>query len=118
MYKRQELAMVYEEINDAIKNIYKWCRRKKVKTPLAQFKASSYIYKEPYGNVLIIAPWNYPFQLVMSPLVGAIAAGNTVVIKPSELAPATAKDVYKRQTFDSWANYNYSSTKLQSRYIL
>lgn len=90
-----ELAMVYEEINDAIKNIYKWCRKKKVKTPLAQFKASSYIYKEPYGNVLIIAPWNYPFQLVMSPLVGAIAAGNTVVIKPSELAPATANVIEK-----------------------
>ena len=86
-----EIAMVYEEIKDAIKNIDKWSKRKKVKTPISQFKATSYIYKEPYGNVLIIAPWNYPFQLVMSPLVGAISAGNTAVIKPSELAPATAK---------------------------
>lgn len=90
-----EIAMVYEEIKDAIKNIDKWSKRKKVKTPISQFKAISYIYKEPYGNVLIIAPWNYPFQLVMSPLVGAIAAGNTVVIKPSELAPATAKVIEK-----------------------
>lgn len=90
-----EIAMVYEEIKDAIKNIDKWSKRKKVKTPISQFKATSYIYKEPYGNVLIIAPWNYPFQLVMSPLIGAISAGNTVVIKPSELAPATAKVIEK-----------------------
>ncbi|CDM67498.1 aldehyde dehydrogenase [Clostridium bornimense] len=90
-----EIAMVYEEIKDAIKNIDKWSRRKKVKTPISQIKASSYIYKEPYGTILIIAPWNYPFQLVMSPLVGAIAAGNTVVIKPSELAPATANVIEK-----------------------
>lgn len=85
-----EIGLVYEEINETLKNIDKWSKRKKVKTPISQFKASSYIYKEPYGNVLIIAPWNYPFQLVMAPLIGAIAAGNTVVIKPSELAPATA----------------------------
>ena len=85
-----EIGLVYEEINETLKNIDKWSKRKKVKTPISQFKASSYIYKEPYGNALIIAPWNYPFQLVMAPLIGAIAAGNTVVIKPSELAPATA----------------------------
>ncbi len=86
-----EVAMVYDEINMHIKNIKKWSKKRRVKTPLVQFPAKSFIQLEPYGVVLIIGPFNYPFMLTMDPLIGAIAAGNTVVIKPSELAPETSK---------------------------
>jgi len=79
-----EIAMVYEEINIHLKNIKKWSKRKKVKRALMFFPSKNYIEKEPYGTVLIIGPFNYPFQLVILPLIGAIAAGNTVIIKPSE----------------------------------
>ncbi|EOU1827665.1 aldehyde dehydrogenase [Clostridium perfringens] len=86
-----EVAMVYDEINMHIKNIKKWSKKRKVKTPLVQFPAKSFIKLEPYGVVLIIGPFNYPFMLTMDPLIGAIAAGNTAVIKPSESAPETSK---------------------------
>ncbi|NFV12453.1 aldehyde dehydrogenase [Clostridium sporogenes] len=86
-----EIGIVYDEINVAIKNIKKWSKTKKVRTPITNFLASSYIYNEPYGVVLIIAPWNYPFQLIMAPLVGAISAGNCILLKPSELAVETKK---------------------------
>ncbi len=86
-----EIGIVLAELDKLIQNLKKWARPKKVKTSIFHFKASSYIYKDPYGVVLIVAPWNYPFQLLMLPLVGAIAAGNCVVLKPSEMAPATAK---------------------------
>ena len=86
-----EVAMVYDEINMHIKNIKKWSKKRRVKTPLVQFPAKSFIQLEPYGVVLIIGPFNYPFMLTMDPLIGAIAAGNTVVIKPSESAPETSK---------------------------
>ena len=86
-----EVAMVYDEINMQIKNIKKWSKKRRVKTPLVQFPAKSFIQLEPYGVVLIIGPFNYPFMLTMDPLIGAIAAGNTAVIKPSESAPETSK---------------------------
>ncbi|WP_409069596.1 aldehyde dehydrogenase [Clostridium sp. FAM 1755] len=86
-----EIGIVYDEINVAIKNIKKWSKTKKVRTPITNFLASSYIYNEPYGVVLIMAPWNYPFQLIMAPLVGAISAGNCILLKPSELAVETKK---------------------------
>ena len=86
-----EVAMVYDEINMHIKNIKKWSKKRRVKTPLVQFPAKSFIQLEPYGVVLIIGPFNYPFMLTMDPLIGAIAAGNTVIIKPSESAPETSK---------------------------
>lgn len=86
-----EVAMVYDEINIHIKNIKKWSKKRRVKTPLVQFPAKSFIQLEPYGVVLIIGPFNYPFMLTMDPLIGAIAAGNTAVIKPSESAPETSK---------------------------
>lgn len=86
-----EVAMVYDEINMHIKNIKKWSKKRRVKTPLVQFPAKSSIQLEPYGVVLIIGPFNYPFMLTMDPLIGAIAAGNTAVIKPSESAPETSK---------------------------
>ena len=86
-----EVAMVYDEINTQIKNIKKWSKRRRVKTPIVQFPAKSFVQLEPYGIVLIIGPFNYPFMLTMDPLIGAIAAGNTVVLKPSESAPETSK---------------------------
>ena len=82
-----EIGMVLSEISYAIKHLKHWCRPTKVKTELSQFHAKSCIYPEPYGVVLIIAPWNYPFQLAVSPLVSALAAGNCATIKPSELSP-------------------------------
>lgn len=98
-----EIGMVREEITYLLKNMNKLLKPKRVRTPLSQFPSVSRVYKEPYGQVLIIAPWNYPFLLTISPLVGAIAAGNTAVIKPSEFAPATSAVVKKliENTFDA-----------------
>jgi aldehyde dehydrogenase (NAD+) len=77
------------EINNAIKKLSGWMKPQGVGTNLLNFPSKSFIISEPLGVVLIIAPWNYPFQLLMTPVIGAIAAGNCVVMKPSELAPAT-----------------------------
>ncbi len=85
-----EIGMVLEEINFMLKNMKKLLNVKQVRTPITQFPASSRIYQEPYGTVLIMSPWNYPFQLAMVPLVGAIACGNCVIIKPSNYSPATS----------------------------
>ncbi|GAB6169075.1 aldehyde dehydrogenase [Clostridium carnis] len=79
-----EIGIVYDEINMHVKNLKKWSRRKRVKSPIAHFPSKSYIYKEPYGVTLIIAPFNYPFQLLVAPLVGAISGGNCAILKPSE----------------------------------
>lgn len=79
-----EIGLVYDELNIHIKNIKKWSRREKKKSPLVHFPAKSYIYKEPYGVALIIGPFNYPIQLILSPLVAAISAGNCAILKPSE----------------------------------
>jgi aldehyde dehydrogenase (NAD+) len=84
-----ELGMVIAEINAAIRNLHRWMEPERVTTNLLNFPSGSRILKEPVGVVLIIAPWNYPFQLLINPLAGAIAAGNCVVLKPSEIAPAT-----------------------------
>jgi aldehyde dehydrogenase (NAD+) len=85
-----EVAIVYNEINYALKHLKSWMRKEKVSTPLSLFYSTSYVYKVPLGVVLIIAPWNYPVQLLLTPLIGAIAAGNCAVLKPSELVPATS----------------------------
>jgi aldehyde dehydrogenase (NAD+) len=85
-----ETGIVLAEINNALKNLHRWMRPKKVSTNLLNLPSSSRIEAEPFGVTLIIAPWNYPFQLLLNPLVGAIAAGNCAVLKPSELAPATS----------------------------
>ncbi|MDE3125254.1 MAG: aldehyde dehydrogenase [Bacteroidota bacterium] len=85
-----ELGMVIAEINFALKHLNKWMKPQKVHTNLVNLPSVSSIYHEPWGVVLIVAPWNYPVQLLLSPLVGAIAAGNVAVIKPSEFATATA----------------------------
>jgi aldehyde dehydrogenase (NAD+) len=85
-----EIGFLLSEINAALKQLRYWMAPEKVKTNLLNLPSSSYIAKEPLGVVLIIDPWNYPLQLLFTPLVGAIAAGNCVVLKPSEFAPATA----------------------------
>ena len=84
---------VTAELSYAIKHLKKWMKPQKVGLPIAQLPGSAWVQSEPLGSVLIIGPWNYPFQLVISPLIGAIAAGNCAIIKPSELAPATSKVV-------------------------
>ncbi len=89
-----EIGMALSEITYLADHLTRWTKPKRVKTPLAQFPARSYILKEAYGVVLIMAPWNYPFQLTMNPLAGAIAAGNHCVIKPSAYAPATSQVIY------------------------
>ncbi|NEP00524.1 MAG: aldehyde dehydrogenase [Symploca sp. SIO2E9] len=84
---------VLGELNRALKQLKSWVKPKQVATSLDQFPATAWIVPEPLGIVLIIGPWNYPFQLMFSPLIGAIAAGNCALLKPSELAPHTSQVV-------------------------
>ncbi len=86
-----ETALVLHDIDLFIKKIKKWSKPKRVRPNLLNFPSSAKIYNEPYGSVLIISPWNYPYQLALSPLIGAVSAGNSVVLKPSELTPNTSK---------------------------
>ncbi|MFA9558612.1 aldehyde dehydrogenase [Evansella sp. AB-rgal1] len=85
-----EIGFIYNEIKDVLKNVDYWAAPRRQKTPITHLGSKSYIYQEPYGVALIIAPWNYPFHLAIAPAIGAIAAGNTVIIKPSELTPHTS----------------------------
>lgn len=85
-----EIGFVLAELNHALKNLKAWMRPQRVGTNLLNFPSKSYLLAEPLGVVLIIGPWNYPLQLVLAPLVGALAAGNCAVLKPSEFAPATS----------------------------
>lgn len=86
-----EIHTVIDEINFAVKKLSRWMKPKKVRTPIALFGSKSFIKYEAKGVVLVLAPWNYPFSLVMNPLVAAIAAGNCVIARPSEKTPHTAK---------------------------
>jgi aldehyde dehydrogenase (NAD+) len=86
-----ELGMTYQEINVAIRNLSFWAAPKKVPSNLANFPSSNYIYAEPYGVCLVIGAWNYPIQLSLIPMVSAMAAGNTVIVKPSELSANVSK---------------------------
>jgi aldehyde dehydrogenase (NAD+) len=88
-----ETGIVQSELKLAIRKLRSWSKPYAVRPVLVNFPATCRVYKEPYGTVLIITPWNYPFQLVFSPLIGAIAAGNTVVIKPSEHSVHTSRIV-------------------------
>ena len=90
-----EIGIVYEQIKSTINNLKKWMKPRKVNTPIYLQPSSSYIYPEPKGVVLIISPWNYPFQLTISPLIGAIAAGNCAVIKPSNKSKNTQNVISK-----------------------
>ncbi|MBF1189913.1 MAG: aldehyde dehydrogenase [[Eubacterium] sulci] len=96
-----EVGGIYASIDLFVKNLAKWTKARAVNTPIVQY-GESYIEYEPYGSVLIIVPFNYPFQLAMEPLIGAIASGNTAVVKPSELAPETEKVITDiiREAFD------------------
>lgn len=86
-----ELGILLEEIRHTIANLRGWVKPQRVPTPLSLFPSHSRIHSDPRGLILIVGPWNYPFQLIFTPLVGAIAAGNCVVLKPSELAPHSSK---------------------------
>ena len=89
-----ETVLVEKEIAKMIKMLPLWNRPHRAKSSLINFPSKDYIVPEPYGKTLIISPWNYPFQLSVTPLVGAVAAGNTVVLKPSEFAPHTASIIH------------------------
>lgn len=90
-----EIGIVYESISYFIKNIDDWVKPEAAKTPIQFQPGKSFIVREPYGVVLVIGPFNYPFQLVMEPLIGAIVGGNTAIVKPSEAAPHTANVIKK-----------------------
>jgi len=85
-----EIGFVLQEINIQIRGIRKWSKPKRVRSPLLHFISSSFIYPEPYGSVLIFSPWNFPFQLAFTPLVGAMSAGNCIMLKPSQHTPNTS----------------------------
>lgn len=90
-----ETSYVINDLKTTIKKMKSWAKPKRVWPSLLNFPSTDYIVKEPYGKVLIIAPWNYPFQLALCPLIAAVAAGNQVVLKPSELTPNTAQIIVK-----------------------
>ena len=90
-----EVGMTLSELRFMRSHMARWARRRAVLTPLAQFHARSYTVRDPYGVALIMSPWNYPFMLTMEPLVGALAAGNCCVVKPSAYAPATSAVIGK-----------------------
>lgn len=90
-----EIGLILSELDYNISRIEAWSKPERVKASLLNFPSKDYIYKNPYGTVLIVAPWNYPFQLAIGPLIAAIAAGNTVVLKPSELTPHTSALIVK-----------------------
>ena len=85
-----EVGMVRSEVSHMLRHVRRYAREKRVRTPLAQFASRSFKKPCPYGNVLIMSPWNYPFLLTLGPLANAIAAGNTAIVKPSAYSPATS----------------------------
>ena len=97
-----EVGMVLDEIGLARKQLRRWSRPRRARTPLILMPGKSLIYREPYGACLVIGQWNYPIQLALVPLVDAVAAGNCVVLKPSESAPATSSVLARliSDTFD------------------
>lgn len=97
-----ETSYVINDLKHTLSNIAAWSKPKRVFPSLLNFPSTDKIYSEPYGKVLIISPWNYPFQLAFSPLIAAITAGNSVTLKPSELTPYTSAVVSKivRESFD------------------
>ena len=86
-----ESRFVIKELNTAIRNLKRWARSSRVYTPVVHFISHSYVIPQPYGQVLVLSPWNFPFQLAFMPLVGALAAGNCVILKVSGQVPETAK---------------------------
>ncbi len=98
-----EYSMTLSELDYMLKHVRSFSRERHVHTPLAQFASRSYVKPSPYGVVLIMSPWNYPFMLTMDPLIDALAAGNTVILKPSAYSPATGEIIEKiiRECFPS-----------------
>lgn len=96
-----EIGFTLKNIKSARKELKNWAKTKQVNTPLFMFPTKSYIMKEPYGTVLIIGPFNYPFQLLIEPLIGAIATGNTIILKPSEFTP-NVSDVIQQIISDAF----------------
>lgn len=90
-----EIGLLYDEIDHVLTNLRQWMRPAPVSSPLMHYPSGSVIYREPKGLTLLIGPWNYPFQLLINPLIGAIAAGNCAILKPSEMAPATEAVIKK-----------------------
>lgn len=121
-----EISIVTGEIKNHIKHIGKWARRERKHSPLKLFPSRSYIVKEPLGNTLIISPWNYPVQLLLNPLVGAISAGCTAVLKPSPYVPTVSKTIEDmiKETFDEkyiavvQGNRNVNAALLEQRWDL
>lgn len=119
-----EISIVKAEIKMHIKKINCWAKRRKISTPLKLFPSRSYIIKEPLGNALIIAPWNYPVQLLLNPLVGAISSGCTAILKPSPYVPNVSKVIEEMisETFDKryiaivQGNRNVNTALLQQRW--
>ena len=97
-----EFGLVMSELNFMLKNTRRFSREKRVRTPLSQYVSRSFVKPSPKGVILIMSPWNYPFMLTIDPLVDALSAGNTAIIKPSAYAPATSQIIEKviRETFD------------------
>ena len=110
-----EISIVTGEIRNHRANIRKWARRKRAHSPLKLFPSRSYIVKEPLGNALIISPWNYPVQLLLNPLVGAISAGCTAVLKPSPYVPTVSKVIEEMisETFEE----KYIAVVQGNRYV-
>ncbi|MFH0841552.1 MAG: aldehyde dehydrogenase family protein [Bacteroidota bacterium] len=90
-----EIQFVLKELNLAIRKLRKWARPRRVKTPIVHFIASSYVFLQPYGQVLVLSPWNFPFQLSLVPVLSALAAGNCVVLKTSQRVPFTSGIIEK-----------------------
>lgn len=99
-----ETGLILSSLSYMLKHLDSWTKRKLVPTPIAQMPAVSFVIREPYGNVLVMAPWNYPFLLAMEPFIGAIAAGNCCIVKPSEYAPNTGNVIKTiiEQSVPSW----------------
>lgn len=115
-----ETAIVCHELESQIRHLRRWSRPERVRSPLFLFPSSSRIVKEPYGHVLVISPWNYPFQLSLAPLIAAVAAGNVVALKPSHKSRATAEVIRRilAEAFDpEWVDCYVGPTELSDRLL-
>ncbi|HCL49789.1 MAG TPA: aldehyde dehydrogenase family protein, partial [Clostridiaceae bacterium] len=115
-----EVGFALNDIDFMIKNLKSFAKPVKVKTPPAYLGGKSFIISEPYGEALIIGPWNYPFQLIISPLVGSIAGGNCSILKPSRSAPETYKAIEKviSDAFDEDYIYVVKNGSIKSSELL
>ncbi len=115
-----EFSLLYTEINTAISQLSHWSKKQKVSTNFANFPASSYIIPEPLGTVLIIGAWNYPYQLSIAPAIAALAAGNTVILKPSEIAVHSSAVMAKiiNEAFDDTVFFVQEGGILQTTSLL